>query len=53
VILGTAAATIAGTAPAASRTHRRTPEFPIGDPVPTDQQAHTVPDTVRGKKTVS
>ncbi|HET9558489.1 MAG TPA: hypothetical protein VFS70_15220 [Actinomycetota bacterium] len=27
--------TIAGTAPAASRTHRRTPEFPIGDPVPT------------------
>jgi hypothetical protein len=27
--------TIAGTPTAASRTHRRTPEFPIGDPVPT------------------
>jgi hypothetical protein len=27
--------TIAGAPPAASRTHRKTPEFPIGDPVPT------------------
>jgi hypothetical protein len=27
--------TIAGAPPVASRNHRRTPEFPIGDPVPT------------------